>query len=102
MRPKSYFKISYYGNFSIVGYPRILGHLETDANTFANWEVDYVKLDRCYSHLTDMDKGYLEFRYQTKADGLCLLLASLSDLQWDDNKIESPEARFSIQYCYSL
>ena len=34
-----------YGNFTCAGYPGILGHLETDANTFADWEVDYVKLD---------------------------------------------------------
>ena len=34
-----------YGNFTCAGYPGILGHLETDANTFADWDVDYVKLD---------------------------------------------------------
>ena len=34
-----------YGNFTCAGYPGILGHLETDANTFAEWDVDYVKLD---------------------------------------------------------
>ncbi len=34
-----------YGNFTCAGYPGILGHLETDANTFASWDVDYVKLD---------------------------------------------------------
>jgi len=31
--------------------------LETDANTFASWDVDYVKLDGCYSHPVDMDQG---------------------------------------------
>ena len=34
-----------YGNFTCAGYPGILGHLETDADTFASWDVDYVKLD---------------------------------------------------------
>jgi alpha-N-acetylgalactosaminidase len=34
-----------YGNFTCAGYPGIMGHLETDANTFASWDVDYVKLD---------------------------------------------------------
>jgi len=34
-----------YGNFTCAGYPGILGHLEKDANTFAEWDVDYVKLD---------------------------------------------------------
>ena len=40
-----------YGNFTCAGYPGILGHLETDANTFADWEVDYVKLDGKALHI---------------------------------------------------
>ena len=36
---------------------------QEDAETFASWEVDYVKLDGCYSHPNDMDKGYPEFGY---------------------------------------
>lgn len=46
-----------YGNFTCAGYPGILGHLQTDADTFAEWGVDYVKLDGCYSHPSDMDRG---------------------------------------------
>merc|ERR1719351_684556 len=34
-----------YGNLTCGGYPGILGHLEDDANTFAEWGVDYIKLD---------------------------------------------------------
>ena len=37
-----------YGNFTCAGYPGILGHLKTDADTFADWDVDYVKLDGKY------------------------------------------------------
>ena len=37
-----------YGNFTCAGYPGILGSLEIDANTFAEWDVDYVKLDGGY------------------------------------------------------
>lgn len=58
-----------YGNFTCAGYPGVLGHLETDANTFAEWGVDYVKLDGCYSKPATMDKGYPEFGHylnQTK------------------------------------
>ena len=33
-----------YGNLTCGGYPGILGHLQTDANTFAEWGVDYVKV----------------------------------------------------------
>ena len=46
-----------YGNYTCAGYPGILGHLKIDAQTFADWKVDYVKLDGCYSHPSDMDRG---------------------------------------------
>lgn len=35
--------------------------MQLDANTFAKWDVDYVKLDGCYSEIDDMDEGYPEF-----------------------------------------
>lgn len=50
-----------YGNFTCGGYPGILGYLEQDARTFADWGVDYVKLDGCYSEPDTMDAGYPEF-----------------------------------------
>lgn len=46
-----------YGNYTCAGYPGVLGYLETDAATFASWDVDYVKLDGCYAHPTEMDRG---------------------------------------------
>lgn len=46
-----------YGNFTCAGYPGILGSLEVDAFTFAEWNVDFVKLDGCYSLPKDMDQG---------------------------------------------
>ena len=48
-----------FGNYTCAGYPGILGYLETDAETFASWNVDYVKLDGCYSHPRDMDRGQI-------------------------------------------
>ena len=50
-----------YGNFTCAGYPGILGHLETDANTFAEWGVDYLKIDGCYADPETYDEGYPEF-----------------------------------------
>ena len=46
-----------YGNFTCGGYPGILYHLDTDAQTFADWGVDYVKLDGCYANPAEMDRG---------------------------------------------
>lgn len=50
-----------YGNYTCAGYPGILGFSQKDAAQFASWNVDYVKLDGCYSLPTDMDIGYPEF-----------------------------------------
>jgi hypothetical protein len=35
-----------------------LNYLEIDAQTFADWTVDYVKLDGCYADVHQMDDGY--------------------------------------------
>ena len=32
--------------------------MQLDAETFANWTVDYVKLDGCYADVKQMDDGY--------------------------------------------
>ncbi|XP_065201110.1 alpha-N-acetylgalactosaminidase-like [Planococcus citri] len=50
-----------YGNKTCEGYPGILGHMEEDAKTLAEWEIDYLKLDGCYSSVFDMEQGYPEF-----------------------------------------
>ena len=47
-----------YGNFTCGGYPGILYHLDVDAQTFADWGVDFVKLDGCYADVSDMDQGF--------------------------------------------
>lgn len=50
-----------YGTNTCQGYPGIIDHMELDANTFAEWDVDYVKLDGCYADYLTMDEGYPEF-----------------------------------------
>jgi hypothetical protein len=37
--------------------------MQTDAQTFADWEADYVKLDGCWSEPEDMDTGLLSIIY---------------------------------------
>ncbi|XP_023241723.1 alpha-N-acetylgalactosaminidase-like isoform X2 [Centruroides sculpturatus] len=49
-----------FGLLTCMGYPGIVGHMETDAKTFAEWNVDMVKLDGCHSSPKDMDKGYIQ------------------------------------------
>jgi alpha-galactosidase len=41
------------GNVTCGGYPGSLGHEKIDAETFASWGIDYVKLDGCNVYPTD-------------------------------------------------
>lgn len=43
------------------GYPGSEFHMELDAQTFADWGVDYVKFDGCNSDPHEMDYGYEAF-----------------------------------------
>ncbi|XP_060524179.1 alpha-N-acetylgalactosaminidase-like [Cylas formicarius] len=47
-----------YGTKTCAGYPGSLEYLELDAQTFADWEVDYLKFDGCYSEVLTMLDGY--------------------------------------------
>ncbi|KJH42829.1 hypothetical protein DICVIV_11179 [Dictyocaulus viviparus] len=46
-----------YGTKTCAGFPGSLGHLRIDAETFADWEVDYLKLDGCNIDTSFMPKG---------------------------------------------
>jgi len=50
-----------YGNYTCAGYSGVMDNMESDAHTFADWEVDYVKLDGCWSEPEDMDTGLLTY-----------------------------------------
>lgn len=47
------------GTHTCGGYPgTTLDKIETDAQTFADWKVDYLKFDGCYSSEVEQEKGY--------------------------------------------
>uniref|UniRef100_A0A1B0AF32 Alpha-galactosidase n=1 Tax=Glossina pallidipes TaxID=7398 RepID=A0A1B0AF32_GLOPL len=50
-----------FGTQTCAGYPGVINHMALDAQSFADWDVDYVKLDGCYADINAMDKGYPEF-----------------------------------------
>lgn len=58
-----------YGTKTCQGYPGVIDHMELDAQTFAKWDADYVKLDGCFADIHDMDKGYPEFGRLLNATG---------------------------------
>ena len=56
-------KLGIYGDFgthTCGGYPGSEYYLEMDAQTFADWGVDYLKLDGCYSEPKQYDDGEIE------------------------------------------
>uniref|UniRef100_A0A131YC88 Alpha-galactosidase n=1 Tax=Rhipicephalus appendiculatus TaxID=34631 RepID=A0A131YC88_RHIAP len=57
-------KLGIYGNVgtkTCAGYAGSLGNLYTDAQTFADWEVDMVKMDGCYANIQDYPRLYTDF-----------------------------------------
>ncbi|KAF7261604.1 hypothetical protein EG68_01139 [Paragonimus skrjabini miyazakii] len=50
-----------YGTLTCEGYPGSMDYLELDANSLARWQVDYVKVDGCYSPQERMPGGYEDF-----------------------------------------
>ncbi|XP_037568674.1 alpha-N-acetylgalactosaminidase isoform X2 [Dermacentor silvarum] len=57
-------KLGIYGNVgtkTCAGYAGSLGNLYTDAQTFADWDVDMVKMDGCYASIRDYERLYTDF-----------------------------------------
>ncbi|OMJ95167.1 hypothetical protein SteCoe_1541 [Stentor coeruleus] len=50
------------GTETCQGYPGSLGHEVTDANSFASWNVDYLKYDNCYNENIPALKRYPPMR----------------------------------------
>ncbi|XP_054721915.1 alpha-N-acetylgalactosaminidase-like [Uloborus diversus] len=49
-----------FGTKTCMGFPGSVGHMEQDAKKFAEWEVDMVKFDGCYTPPSQMKKGYVK------------------------------------------
>lgn len=49
-----------YGTKTCAGYPGSLGHLKIDAETFAFWNIDYLKLDACYVDDKKIPQGHFQ------------------------------------------
>uniref|UniRef100_A0A146L3L6 Alpha-galactosidase n=2 Tax=Lygus hesperus TaxID=30085 RepID=A0A146L3L6_LYGHE len=47
-----------YGDSTCGGYPGLYGHVERDIKMFAEWGIDYIKVDGCYYDGDDFSKGY--------------------------------------------
>ena len=57
------------GTNTCAGYPGSLGHEVLDAQTFADWGVDYLKYDNCYNQSDGSQADYIR-RYTAMRDAL--------------------------------
>jgi alpha-galactosidase len=57
------------GTATCAGYPGSLGHETTDAQTFADWGVDYLKYDNCNNNSDGSREDYVK-RYTAMRDAL--------------------------------
>ncbi|CAK6962183.1 alpha-N-acetylgalactosaminidase-like [Scomber scombrus] len=58
------------GTHTCGGYPgTTLDKIEIDAQTFADWEVDMLKFDGCYSNATEQEQGYPRMSKALNATG---------------------------------
>ncbi|CAB3397133.1 unnamed protein product [Caenorhabditis bovis] len=76
-----------YGTKTCGGYPGSYGHLKADAQTFASWDVDYLKLDGCYIDTDLMPEGYAEMGRELNATGRPIVYSC----SWPAYLIDHPE-----------
>jgi len=58
-----------FGTKTCGGYPGSMGYEKIDSDTFAEWKVDYLKLDGCNSSPEEQAKGYPLFTKTLNATG---------------------------------
>nr|CAH7734606.1 unnamed protein product [Callosobruchus chinensis] len=69
---------------SNLGYPGSKDHLQVDADTFAEWGVDYLKLDGCHIDYTKIEIGYIEMQKHLNKTGRPIMFSC----SWPDYQEE--------------
>uniref|UniRef100_A0A061RD77 Alpha-galactosidase n=1 Tax=Tetraselmis sp. GSL018 TaxID=582737 RepID=A0A061RD77_9CHLO len=57
------------GTKTCEAYPGMAGHLRQDANTFANWDIDYLKVDGCFARFSSLPALYTELGHYLNETG---------------------------------
>lgn len=63
------------GTKTCAGFPGLEGHFEQDAQSFADWEIDSIKVDCCYSDSRDYNVTYPAFGKALNQTGRPILYA---------------------------
>ena len=82
-----------------MGYPGSEGHEEQDAKTFAEWGVDMLKFDGCYSNDSSKAVGYPKMGKALNETGRPILY-SCSWPAYDGGL--PPKVRFLFQFLYII
>ncbi|VDO42461.1 unnamed protein product [Haemonchus placei] len=64
-----------FGTATCMGFPGSIDHLEVDANTFASWDVDYLKMDGCHAGIERMVAGYARMERALNATGRSIIFS---------------------------
>ncbi|KAL6725739.1 hypothetical protein Aduo_007772 [Ancylostoma duodenale] len=64
-----------FGTKTCAGYPGSLDHMKEDAETFASWDVDYLKFDGCFVDTDLMPQGYPKMERALNATGRPIVYA---------------------------
>ncbi|KAL5011871.1 hypothetical protein ScPMuIL_010422 [Solemya velum] len=64
-----------FGTKTCGGFPGSEFYMSTDANTFAEWGVDMLKFDGCYSNINDMEIGYPTMEFFLNKTGRPILFS---------------------------
>ncbi|GBP17496.1 Alpha-N-acetylgalactosaminidase [Eumeta japonica] len=78
-----------FGNYTCAGYPGVLGYEQLDVTTFAEWEVDYIKLDGCNVDRYRMDEGYPDVGKMLNATGRPILYSCSWPAYQEDHMLRS-------------
>ncbi|KAI6198577.1 Alpha-galactosidase [Aphelenchoides besseyi] len=73
-----------YGTLTCEKYPGSMGFEKVDADTFASWGVDYLKLDGCNSNYYQMESGYPLFGRYLNATGRPIVYSCSWPAYWAD------------------
>lgn len=87
-----------YGTKTCAGFPGSLGYIQLDAQTFADWDVDYLKLDGCNVDTRMMPVGYPQMERALNATGRPIAYSC----SWPAYLIDHPEQVLTSRLLYTL
>lgn len=87
------------GTHTCGGYPGSEGYEEKDANTFASWGVDYLKLDGCYNNGPGYESGYPKMGMALQKTGRDIVYSCSWPAYLGDNETAKPFDRMILSGC---